>query len=199
MGDEKLRDKLKKLTRLLGSANPNEAAAARSRINEILAKNKKTWNDLCDLLEGKKSKGAPDWGDEDAPDECDEDRPPARPSDTAAGKPSPPPLDLICRLIEHYLHLTDAQRIALTLWIAHTFIYNRFSITPRLALLSPVRGCGKSTALRLAKFLGFNTHKTDNTTAAVLFRRIDRERTCVLLAKQKFAPCPDQQRPRMHR
>jgi hypothetical protein len=85
---EKLRDKLKKLHRLLGSANPNEADAARSKINELLARNKKTWNDLCDLLET----GRGEWHD-------DED-PAPEPSDESA----PPPLDLIHHLIERHLH-----------------------------------------------------------------------------------------------
>jgi hypothetical protein len=167
MGEnEKLINTLKKLQRLLGSANANEAEAARAKIHELLAKHKKTWNDFCDLMEGK---GVSDWRDED------EDQP------SADGELTPAPLDLIHRLTEKHHHLTDAQRIALTLWIVHTFIYTKFSITPRLALLSPVKGCGKSTVLDIIELLGFNTYKTDNITAAALFRTIDRERPCFLL------------------
>ena len=40
---DKLRDKLTKLFRLLGSSNTNECEAARSKIDELLAKNKKNW------------------------------------------------------------------------------------------------------------------------------------------------------------
>ena len=80
-----------------------------------------------------------------------------------------------------YLHLTRHQFVALTLWIAHTFVFNRFSITPRLALVSPVMGCGKTTALDIANELAFKTSKTDHITAAVLFRLIDRDRPTLLL------------------
>ena len=87
------------------------------------------------------------------------------------GKTHPAPLDLICRVLERHLHLTGAQLIALTLWIVHTFKYHRFSVTPRLALVSPVRGCGKTTVLNLIKALAFNTRKIDHITPAVLFQR----------------------------
>jgi hypothetical protein len=69
----------------------------------------------------------------------------------------------------------------MTLWIAHTFKYHEFSVTPRLALISPVRGCGKTTALSIIKALSFNASKLDSITAAVLFRIIDRARACALL------------------
>ena len=45
MGDSaahRLRDKLKKLHALLGSNNANEREAARAKIDELLAKSKKT-------------------------------------------------------------------------------------------------------------------------------------------------------------
>ena len=39
-----------------------------------------------------------------------------------------------------HLSLTEHQLVAVTLWIAHTFVFSRFSITPRLVFESPVRG-----------------------------------------------------------
>jgi hypothetical protein len=83
--------------------------------------------------------------------------------------------------LERHLHLTEHQFVAVTLWIAHSFLYSRFSVTPRLALVSPVRGCGKITALSIINALAFKARKTDHTTPAVLFRIIDRENPCVLL------------------
>ena len=93
----------------------------------------------------------------------------------------PAPLDLISNILQRHLHLTGAQFVALTLWIAHTFKYREFSITPRLALVSPVRGCGKTTVLSIANELAFKGTKIDNTTPAVLFRLIDRQHACILL------------------
>jgi hypothetical protein len=136
------------------------------KIDVLLAKYRMSWNDLTELI---RTGNIQNWQDDDE----------AEPG--APQTENPHPLDLIVRLLEKYLNLSDAQRIALTLWITHTFLFNRFSITPRLAVLSPVRGCGKSTVFNVVKALGFNVRKMDNTTPAVLFRIIDRERACVLL------------------
>jgi hypothetical protein len=45
--------------------------------------------------------------------------------------------------------MTPHQFVAVALWIAHTFVYQRFAVTPRLMMTSPVRGCGKTTLLDL--------------------------------------------------
>jgi hypothetical protein len=50
--------------RLLGSSNTNECEAARSQIDELLAKNKKNWNDLTELLSTGNAHG---WQDDDDP------------------------------------------------------------------------------------------------------------------------------------
>ena len=163
--EEKLRDKIRKLFALMGSENTAEREAARAKIVELLGKNKKTWNDLTELLATGNAKG---WHDDE-------------PAAVGGGKAAPAPLQLINHILERHLHLTDAQRVAMTLWIAHTFKYHEFSVTPRLALISPVRGCGKTTALSIIKALSFNASKLDSITAAVLFRIIDRARACVLL------------------
>jgi hypothetical protein len=164
---DKLRDKLKKLFALLGSDNPGEREAARCKIDELLAKNKKNWNDLTELLTTGSAQG---WQD-DEPD-----------TDTGGGADKrPAPLDLIRYILQRHLHLTEHQFVAVTLWVAHTFLFRRFGISPRLALESPVRGCGKTTLLNIIKALAFKTTKSDHITAAVLFRLIDRDRPTVLL------------------
>jgi Protein of unknown function (DUF3631) len=155
--------RLEKLHAMLGSQHKGERENARQRIIDLLTKHGKSWNDLLGLLSRLRA-------------HAPEPHPPK------TGMPHPHPLDLIARLLERYVHLTDdAQRIALALWVAHTFIYARFSVTPRLAILSPVRGCGKTTCLSLIEALALNAIKADNTTPAALFRIIDSERGCVLL------------------
>jgi hypothetical protein len=169
MSTDKLSNKLKKLHALMGSDNAGERENARSLIVELLAKHKKTWNDLPELV----SAGSGQGGQDDPDDE---------PSDAATtGDRRPASLDLICHILQRHLRLTEHQFVATTLWIAHTFVYSRFSVTPRLAFVSPVRGCGKTTALNIVKALAFKTRKVDGITAAVLFRLIDRERPCMLL------------------
>jgi ElaB/YqjD/DUF883 family membrane-anchored ribosome-binding protein len=136
LGADTLRDKLAKLLRKMGTPFPHEREATHGRIDALLKRHKKDWPDLPDLL-----RSAHD----------DDDKPAA-----ATAPSTPAPLDLICRLSEKYLYLTAAQRVALTLWIAHTYIFSRFSVTPRLALLSPVSHCGKSTVLNLIDVLGLS-------------------------------------------
>jgi hypothetical protein len=164
---EKLRVRLSKLFALIGSNNAGEREAARLKIDELLAQNKKTWNDLVELLSTGKTE---DWSDD-----TDE----APPSDAVGSQPAS--LDLIVHILRRHLHMTEHQYVAVALWIAHTFVYTRFSVTPRLALTSPVRGCGKTTALDIISELACKTVKTDHITAAVLFRLVDRDRPTLLI------------------
>ena len=64
--------------------------------------------------------------------------------------------------------------------MAHTHIYDRFAITPRLALTSPTSDCGKTTMLLLLKALCASPHKSDDVTPAALFRLIDSGVTTLL-------------------
>ena len=77
--------------------------------------------------------------------------------------------DLIVRLIEKYVAVSDDERIAIALWVLHTWIFDQFPITPRLALLSPVRGCGKTLLLILIELLCAEAFRSDNVTAAVIY------------------------------
>jgi hypothetical protein len=59
---------------------------------------------------------------------------------------------LACTLaaaIKTYLVLTDTQVDAITLWILQTWLVGKFTIAPRLAITSPTKGCGKTTALSI--------------------------------------------------
>lgn len=42
------------------------------------------------------------------------------------------PLDLIHHMLAEYISLTEHQLIAVTLWIAHIYVYKSFIQTPRL-------------------------------------------------------------------
>jgi hypothetical protein len=152
----------------MGSSNINERENARIKLDEWLAKQKKTWNDLVEVLSGGNADG---WQD-DAPTV---DHP------GISGGVQVNPLDLIREVLRRHLYLDEHQLVAIALWIVHTFVYSRFSFSPRLALVSPVRGCGKTTVLNIIKTLGLRTVKTDHVTPAVLFRRIDRDRPTLLI------------------
>ena len=60
-------------------------------------------------------------------------------------------------------------------------MFERFTVTPRLALLSPVRGCGKTTLLGLIELLIPEGNRTDNTTSAAIYHDLDSRPRAVLL------------------
>jgi len=64
---------------------------------------------------------------------------------------------------------------AVTLWAAHTHALDAFHNTPRLAMLSPEPGSGKTRVLEILEILCPRPVMTVNTTPAYLFRRISAE------------------------
>ncbi len=58
----------------------------------------------------------------------------------------------------------------ITLWVVYTHAYDLFNYAPRLALHSPVPGCGKSTLFKILKSLVREGKIWVNPTEATLFR-----------------------------
>jgi hypothetical protein len=88
--------------------------------------------------------------------------------------------DLVHRMVTKYVELTQQQAVAVTMWILHTHLLEHFSISPRLALISPVRGCGKTTLLDICERLAARGLRTDSITAAAISRLVDAEQTTLL-------------------
>ena len=61
---------------------------------------------------------------------------------------------------------------ALALWTVFTHTFDAWESSPRLALTSPVPGCGKTTVLSLLGQLVRRPLPTSNITSAVVFRAI---------------------------
>ena len=91
-------------------------------------------------------------------------------------------LDLVLRLIEEHIAITAEDRMAVALWLLHTWVFGRFRITPRLALLSPVRGCGKTSFLNLLAQLIPEGERSDDVTAASIYHQLyERPGTTLLI------------------
>ncbi len=112
----------------------------------------------------------------------------ARPKDEAeAGKfltlPDPEPwpetvqlpelLDETRDAIRRHVILSEHAATAVALWVAHTWAYERWQHTPRLAITSPSKRCGKSTLLELLRILCRRPLKADSISAASTFRTIE--------------------------
>ena len=76
-------------------------------------------------------------------------------------------------VVLRYVRLRDPPVVAvLAIWVAHTYLYERFKYTPYLSIQSAMPRCGKSRLLELlALFSKGRPPVMACPTAAVLFRR----------------------------
>jgi Protein of unknown function (DUF3631) len=179
--------RLVQLHGLLGSSNAGEAESARQRILELLARYRKTWNDLTELLKGDANADtdawAPAWDDsysaqQHAGDAVDVGLP------AAALKDPPDVLELVRFILVEYVDMKPHEYVAAALWVLHTHVFQSFTFCPRLAFTSPVNGCGKTTALAVIEKLAFRPERMDNVTPAVIYHLIDRLQGGTLLVDE---------------
>ena len=159
---------------LIGSPAAKEAENAREKLVQLLTKHGCSWNDLPEILAAVRTNDPATTNDATSP----------QPEGTAADAMATHIniFDLIVRLIEKYVAVSDDERIAIALWVLHTWVFDQFPITPRLALLSPVRGCGKTLLLILIELLCAEPFRSDNVTAAVIYHHLrSRPRSPLLL------------------
>jgi putative DNA primase/helicase len=67
------------------------------------------------------------------------------------------------------------------LWSVHTYLLDCFGISPRLAITSPEKGCGKTTALDVLSRLVFRPLPTANASASAVFRVVELKRPALLI------------------
>jgi len=156
-----IRDRIRALHALaMGSPHEGERENARRKLEALLKRLGKTWNDLPELLRPDDVAAQP------APDPRDSG---PHPFDRAD---APTPADTVRAMLESYLSLAPHEYVAVTLWIVHTHIFDAFMVTPRLLLSSPVRGCGKTTLLDVAERLVARAEKSDNMSAAAIYHAL---------------------------
>jgi hypothetical protein len=98
-------------------------------------------------------------------------------------------LDWLRALLDDYVVLSEGQRLVLALWALHTHVYDRFEYTPRLGVIAPDSGYGKTRIMRLLKQLVREPKLSKNITAAAIFRRLAyRPRATYLLDEAENQP-----------
>jgi putative DNA primase/helicase len=76
-------------------------------------------------------------------------------------------------VVRRYVVLPAEAAVVVALWVLHTHAIEAAQITPRLAIVSPTKRCGKSTMLKLLGALVRRPLAAANLTAAGLFRGIE--------------------------
>jgi hypothetical protein len=157
-----------KLFAMLSSSHAAEADNARAQLFNLLSRHGLTWNDLPAILA---SADSANQGTSQAP-----------PSDHSTSVPDVNVLGLVLRLIEERIAIEPSERMIVALWVLHSYVFDLFVITPRLVLVSPVRGCGKTTLLALLELLVAEPYRTDDVTAAAIYHQLDcRPKTTLLI------------------
>lgn len=90
-------------------------------------------------------------------------------------------LDLLVVTFRRYLALRDNVAEALSLWVLHTHAFPACYITPRLSIMSPQKGCGKTTLLDVLAALAARPLMASNVTAAAIFRSVEKVRPTLLI------------------
>jgi len=159
--------RIRSLFRLISSSNPNEAARAREKLIELLAKHGISWNDVpaCVALADDDDR-VKEAGRQGSPHRSPQGSPsPGAPADG----PQINVLDLVLRLLELHFAMTREEMLVVALWELHVWVFDRFDHTPRLVVLSPASGCGKSMLLHFLELLAPNPYFSDNVTAASVY------------------------------
>lgn len=84
-------------------------------------------------------------------------------------------------VLDDYLVMPDGAIQAISLWLAHTFLIKVLWLSPRLYLKSPVKRCGKTTALTVISALAEKPLSASSATEASLFRSMERFKPTLFL------------------
>jgi putative DNA primase/helicase len=90
-------------------------------------------------------------------------------------------LNDLATAIRRHVVMAECQADTTALWAAHTYLLDCFGISPRLAITSPEKGCGKTTLLDVVSRLVWRPLPTANVTAAAIFRIIEAHRPALLI------------------
>lgn len=90
-------------------------------------------------------------------------------------------LDELAKKVRRYVVLDTAAADAVALWVVHTHAIDAATVSPRLAITSPEKRCGKTTLLTLLGAFVARPLATANMTTAVLFRVLEAAKPTLLV------------------
>ena len=154
--------RIRDLHQMLGSSSETERETALKKLHAELEKHGLRFTDVREIVDAI-----------DAVDRAKGAAPPS-PPDRPADDPEADQINvysLVRRLFEVHIYCAPEEHAALALWTLHTWAFDRFTHSPRLALISPVRGCGKTETLALIELLVRNPWRSDDVSAASIYRQ----------------------------
>src|ERR1700693_1144698 len=87
-----------------------------------------------------------------------------------AAQGDPNPLVQVVGVFARHVDAKPEYLMGLALWAFHTHIYTQYNKSSRLAVLSPVPNCGKSTVLDILGAMVWNPKQVIDPTVATTFR-----------------------------
>ena len=90
-------------------------------------------------------------------------------------------LTALAMTIRQHVVMFDHAADTAALWVVHTYLLNCFGISPRLAITSPEKGCGETTALDVLSRLVSRPLPTANASSAAVFRIVELQRPTLLI------------------
>lgn len=92
-----------------------------------------------------------------------------------------PLLDDLIGLFRRHLALAPGASDAMALWVLFAHSFDAWEVSPRLAFVSPVPECGKTTALSILGALVPRPLMASNISPAVVFRAVDAARPTLVI------------------
>ena len=90
-------------------------------------------------------------------------------------------LDELSASIRRHVVMHDHEADTTAIWVVHTYLIDCFGTSPRLAITSPEKGCGKTTALDVLSRLVSRPLATVNASASAIFRVVALQRPTLLI------------------
>jgi hypothetical protein len=102
-------------------------------------------------------------------------------------------LNSALHFIRRFVSLSDSQAAAIALWAAHTHAFEAAECTPYLDANSPEKGSGKTRLLEVLWLLVGKPWFTGRVSAAVLVRKINKDKSTLLLDESDAAFSSDKE------
>ena len=83
--------------------------------------------------------------------------------------------------LKRHVVLSDTAADAVALWVLHTWLFDKFTIAPRLAITSPTKGCGKTTVLRFLNQVARRPKRAGSISPPALFRAVEQFSPTIIL------------------